>query len=64
MLVVLVGGAWGLGGVIVAGVVTGIALTAMELYFSQTLYAQLVLIVAFIVLLKWRGRRLTEGAKV
>jgi branched-chain amino acid transport system permease protein len=64
MLVVLVGGAWGLGGVIVAGIVTGIALTAMELRFSQTLYAQLVLIVGFIILLKWRGRRLTEGAKV
>ena len=64
MLVVLVGGAWGLGGVIVAGMVTGIALTAMELRFSQTLYAELVLIVGFIILLKWRGRRLTEGAKV
>jgi branched-subunit amino acid ABC-type transport system permease component len=64
MLVVLVGGVWGLGGVIVAGMVTGIALTAMELHFSQTLYAQLVLIIAFIILLKWRGRRLTEGAKV
>jgi branched-subunit amino acid ABC-type transport system permease component len=64
MLVVLVGGTWGIGGVIVAGLVTGIALTAMELRFSQTLYAELVLIVGFIILLKWRGRRLTEGAKV
>ncbi len=64
MLVVLVGGVWGLGGVIVVGVATGIALTAMELRFGQVLYAQLVLIVAFIILLKWRGRRLTEGAKV
>ncbi len=64
MLVVLVGGVWGLGGVIVAGVATGIALTAMELRFGQVYYAQLVLIVAFIVVLKWRGRRLTEGAKV
>jgi branched-chain amino acid transport system permease protein len=64
MLVVLVGGVWGLGGVIVTGVATGIALTAMELRFGQVYYAQLVLIVAFIVVLKWRGRRLTEGAKV
>jgi branched-subunit amino acid ABC-type transport system permease component len=64
MLVVLVGGAWGLGGVIVVGVATGIALTAMELRLGQVYYAQLVLIVAFIILLKWRGRRLTESAKV
>ena len=64
MLVVLVGGAWGLGGVIVVGIATGIALTAMELRLGQVYYAQLVLIVAFIILLKWRGRRLTESAKV
>ena len=64
LLVVLVGGAWGLGGVIVVGVATGIALTAMALHVRPGLYAQLVLIVAFIVLLKWRGRRLTETAKV
>lgn len=64
LLVVLVGGAWGLGGVIAVGVVTGIALTAMALQFGQVLYAQLALIVAFVILLKWRGRRLTETAKV
>ena len=64
LLVVLVGGAWGLGGVIAVGVATGILLTAMALTFGQVLYAQLALIVAFIVLLKWQGRRLTETAKV
>ncbi len=64
LLVVLVGGAWGLGGVIAVGVATGILLTAMALTFGQILYAQLALIVAFIVLLKWQGRRLTETAKV
>ncbi len=64
LLVVLVGGAWGLGGVIAVGVGTGILLTAMALTFGQILYAQLALIVAFIVLLKWQGRRLTETAKV
>ena len=64
LLVVLVGGAWGLGGVIVVGVATGIAVTAMALSFGQVLYAQLVLIVTFMILLKWRGRRLTETAKV
>jgi len=42
----------------------GIALAAMALQFDQVLYGQLVLIVAFIAILKWRGRRLTEQAKV
>jgi branched-subunit amino acid ABC-type transport system permease component len=64
LLVVLVGGVWGLGGVIAVGVVTAIALAAMALTFQQVLYAQLALIVIFIVLLKWRGKRLTETAKV
>jgi branched-subunit amino acid ABC-type transport system permease component len=64
LLVVLVGVRWGIGGVIVVGVVAVIALTGMALTFDQILYAQLVLIVAFVILLKWRGRRLTEMAKV
>ena len=64
LLVVLVGGTWGLRGVIVVGVATGVAMAAMSLQFGQVLYAQLVLIVAFVVLLKVRGRRLTETAKV
>ncbi len=64
LLVVLVGGVWGLGGVIAVGVATSIALAAMALTFQQVLYAQLALIVVFIVLLKWRGKRLTETAKV
>jgi branched-subunit amino acid ABC-type transport system permease component len=64
LLVVLVGGSWGLGGVIVVGVGTGVALTAMTLQFGQVLYAQLALIVAFIVILKVRGRRLPETGKV
>jgi branched-subunit amino acid ABC-type transport system permease component len=64
LLVVLAGVRWGIGGVIVVGVGAAIALTAMTLSFDQILYAQLVLIVGFIVLLKWQGRRLTETAKV
>lgn len=64
LLVVLVGGIWGLRGVIAVGVATGIALAAMSLQFGQVLYAQLALIVAFLVILKVRGRRLTEAAKV
>jgi branched-subunit amino acid ABC-type transport system permease component len=64
LLVVLVGSRWGIGGVIAVGVAAVIALTAMALTFDQILYAQLVLIVAFVILLKWRGRRLAEMAKV
>jgi branched-chain amino acid transport system permease protein len=64
LLVVLVGGIWGLRGVVAVGVATGVALSAMSLQFGQVLYAQLALIVAFLVILKLRGRRLTEAAKV
>ncbi|MBI3749133.1 MAG: branched-chain amino acid ABC transporter permease [Chloroflexi bacterium] len=64
LMVALVGGSWGLGGVILVGVGTAIALAAMALQFDQALYAQLVLIVAFVVVLKVRGTRLTETAKV
>ena len=64
LMVALVGGSWGLGGVIIVGVGTSVALAAMALQFDQSLYAQLVLIVAFVVVLKVRGTRLTETAKV
>jgi branched-subunit amino acid ABC-type transport system permease component len=64
LLVVLVGGGWGLGGVIVAGIGAGIAVAAMTLQFGQVLYAQLALIAAFIIILKVRGRRLAESGKV
>lgn len=64
LMVALVGGSWGLGGVIAVGVGTSVALAAMALQFDQVLYAQLALIVAFVVILKWRGRRLIETAKV
>jgi branched-subunit amino acid ABC-type transport system permease component len=64
LMVALVGRRWGLGGVILVGVGTGVALVAMALKFDQVLYAQLVLIVVFIVIMKLRGSRLTETAKV
>ena len=64
LMVALVGRSWGLGGVILVGVGTGVALVAMALQFDQVLYAQLVLIVAFVVILKVRGSKLTETAKV
>lgn len=64
LMVALVGGSWGLGGVIVVGVAASVALAGMVLQFDQALYAQLLLIVAFIAVLKVRGTRLTETAKV
>ncbi len=64
LMVALVGGSWGLGGVIVVGVGTSVALAAMALQFDQVLYAQLLLIIAFVIVLKARGTRLTETAKV
>ncbi len=64
LMVVLVGGAWGLGGVVLVGMGASVALAAMALQFDQILYAELVLIVAFISILKVRGTRLTESAKV
>ncbi len=64
LLVVLVGGAKNIGGVIIAGIGTGVALAAMTLVFPQTLYADLVLILAFVVILKVRGGRIIEAGKV
>lgn len=64
LLVVLVGGIWDLIGVVYIGAITGIALTAMTLQFGSDLYAQLVLILLFLGILKYRGRRLTAGSKV
>ncbi len=64
LLVVLVGGARHIRGVIFTGIATGILLAAMSLQFGQILYAQLVLILAFIVVLKVRGNPLADTAKV
>lgn len=64
LLVVLVGGARSIRGVIFAGIATGIALAAMSLQLGQILYAQLILIVVFIVVLKVRGNPLADTAKV
>lgn len=64
LLVVLVGGAGNIRGVILTGIATGVALAAMSLQLGQILYAQLVLIIAFIVTLKVRGNPLSDAAKV
>ena len=58
LLVVLVGRAWGLGGVIAVGAATGILLAGATLQFGQVLYAQLLLILLFLAILKLRARRL------
>jgi len=64
LLVVLVGGSWGISGVIVVGVGAGVALAAMTLQLGQVLYGQLALIAIFVIILKVRGRRLAETGKV
>lgn len=64
LLVVLVGGARSIRGVIVTGLVTGVALAAMSLQLGQVLYAQLILIVAFIAILKVRGNQFADAVKV
>jgi branched-subunit amino acid ABC-type transport system permease component len=64
LLVVLVGGVWGLRGVLVVGAVTGVVKTALSLQLGEALYAELLLIVAFIAILKVRGRSLTAHTKV
>ena len=63
-MVALVGGTKNIGGVIIAGVGTGIALAAMGLQFSQGQYADLILIIGFVVILKVRGMRMIEAGKV
>ena len=63
LLVVLVGGAWGIRGVIIAGLGTGVLLSGLKLEIPP-LRAEIVLLVVFIVILKVRGDRSSEAAKV
>ena len=63
LLIVLVGGIWDLVGVVWVGAATGIVLTALTLQFND-LWAQIILIVFFLVVLRFRGRRLNERSKV
>ena len=63
-LVVMVGGVKNIGNVIIVGAATGVALAAMTLQFGQVLYAQLGLIVAFVVLMKVRAQRTVGAGKV
>jgi branched-chain amino acid transport system permease protein len=66
-LVVLLAGKKGLGGVIAAGLGFGIVLSFFELMpgtNASPAYAQVIVIVLFMVLLKVRGRVLSEAGKV
>src|SRR5919106_4353478 len=63
LLVVLVGGIWGLRGVIIVGAGAGVALAAMTLQFGQALYSKLALIIVFVIILKLRGTRLAEAGE-
>jgi branched-subunit amino acid ABC-type transport system permease component len=62
-LVVLVGGAWGIRGVIITGLGTGVLLSGLKLEIPP-LRAEILLLVAFIVILKLRGDRSSKPAKV
>ena len=64
LLVVLVGGAKNIGGVIIVGAITAVSLAFMTLQFGQALYSQLLLIVVFIIILKVRGTRAADAGKV
>ena len=67
LLVVLIGGARGISGVLVAGLATGVALSFLELVpglNATPVYAQVIVIALFMVILKVRGNRLLETGKV
>jgi branched-chain amino acid transport system permease protein len=64
LLVVLVGGAKNIRGVIIAGLSTGVVLSALTLQLRDTLRSQVLLITLFMIILKVRGSRLAEAGKV
>lgn len=63
LLVVLVGGSWGIRGVIIAGLGTGVLLSGLKLEIPP-LRAEIALLVVFIVILKLRGDRSDQAARV
>jgi len=67
LLVVLIGGSRGIGGVFFAGLATGVVLSFLELMpklNTTPVYAQVIVIALFMVILKVRGNRLLEAGKV
>ncbi|MBN2113381.1 MAG: branched-chain amino acid ABC transporter permease [Acidimicrobiia bacterium] len=65
LLAVLVGGARGLRGVIVAGLGMGVLLSGLTLAIKgQGLYSEILVVLLFIIILKLRRNRMSEAAKV
>lgn len=64
LLVVLVGGAASIRGVLIAGLATGIVLTAITLKLGSALYSEMILILAFMAILKMRRNPFVEAGKV
>jgi branched-chain amino acid transport system permease protein len=65
LLAVLVGGAKGLRGVIIAGLGMGVLISGLTMGIQgQGLYAEIIVVVLFMILLKVRGNRLSEAGKV
>jgi branched-subunit amino acid ABC-type transport system permease component len=65
LLAVLVGGARGLRGVIVAGLGMGVLLSGITLAIrGQGLYSEIIVVALFMVILKLRGNRMSEAGKV
>lgn len=65
LLAVLVGGARGLRGVIVAGLGMGVLISGLTLAIKgQGLYSEILVVLLFIIILKLRGNRMSEAAKV
>jgi branched-chain amino acid transport system permease protein len=64
LLVVLVGGARSIRGVMIAGLGTGVVLAGLTLRLGQAMYSRIFLIALFMIILKVRGNRLAEAGKV
>lgn len=65
LLAVLVGGARGLRGVIVAGLGMGVLISGLTLAIKgQGLYSEILVVLLFIIILKLRRNRMSEAAKV
>jgi branched-subunit amino acid ABC-type transport system permease component len=65
LLAVLVGGARGLRGVIIAGLGMGVLISGLTLAIQgQGLYSEILVVILFMVLLKARGNRMSEAGKV
>jgi branched-chain amino acid transport system permease protein len=65
LLAVLVGGAKGLRGVIIAGLGMGVLVSGLTMAIQgQGLYAEIIVVILFMILLKVRGNRMSEAGKV